>query len=90
MKLWLALGTILLSAAAASQTPPSADAPNERRICKSSPDIGSRLARTRRCLTEAEWAAHKQESRRLVREGQARQQNIFVDSCVSRPCGRNN
>jgi hypothetical protein len=90
MKLWLALGTICLSAVAASQTPPSADAPNDRRICKSSPDIGSRLARTRRCFTEAEWAAHKQETRRLVREGQTRQRNIFIDSCVHRSCGPNN
>ena len=88
MKLWLALGTILLSAVAASQTPPAGGVPSEKRICKSTPDIGSRLARTRRCLTAAEWAAHNLETRRLVREGQTRQRNLTVDACVHASCGR--
>lgn len=78
MKLLLALGTIALSAAAgASQAPEiSLDTP---RICKSALDIGSRLSRTKTCLTQAEWDARGLETRGMLDRAQTKQINRTQD-----------
>jgi hypothetical protein len=51
--------------------PPAAPPKTERRTCESSAELGSRLARVRRCRTKSERQAHKQEARQVVDRIQA-------------------
>lgn len=78
MKILLAVGTIALSAtAAASQFPEfGVEAP---KICKSAVDIGSRLTRTKTCLTQAEWDARGLETRETIDRAQTKQVNRTQD-----------
>ncbi len=78
MKIFLAIGTIALSAAAAASQAPeiSVEAP---KICKSSADIGSRLARTKTCLTQAEWDVRQFEARGTLDRAQTKQVNLTID-----------
>jgi len=41
-----------------------------RVICRRESTIGTRLGSTRRCMTAAEWAAQRQESRMQLERGQ--------------------
>ena len=78
MKLLLAIGTIALSAAAAASQAPeiSIEAP---RICRSALDIGSRLSRTKTCLTQAEWDVREFETRNTLDRAQTKQINRTQD-----------
>ena len=54
-----------------SDEPTGAPAKTERRTCETSGELGSRLARVRRCRTKSERQAHKQEARQVVDRIQA-------------------
>ncbi|HVQ08070.1 MAG TPA: hypothetical protein VMS43_06505 [Allosphingosinicella sp.] len=62
-----ALAVVAVPVVVAAQSP-SAAAPrkSERRICRSEVDLGSRVARVRRCYSQSEYVAMKQESRETV------------------------
>lgn len=68
----------LLAISPAATTPAPKDAPapqaadGERRICRSSVATGSRLRRTRTCLTAAEWQRRDQAAREAASEIQSR------------------
>lgn len=73
----MAVGVILLALAvgaptAATPPPEQAGRPQaedgERRICRSSVATGSRLRRTRTCLTAQEWQAREEGARQAARE----------------------
>ena len=61
---------IVLAAPASlsAQTPPPGPPmnPNERRICRTADQIGTRLGRVVRCRTQAEWAQIARESGQVV------------------------
>ena len=46
-----------------------------RRICRVTFDTGSRLNRRRVCLSEAEWAAQRLQTRNMIDRAQTKQQN---------------
>jgi hypothetical protein len=67
-------GVLLLSTAAAGQAPSGSDAgtgpdPNQR-VCRNLGETGSRLARTRVCLTRAQWEERRREARQNVERAQ--------------------
>lgn len=76
MKAILAVSTILLSAAAASQAP-SDD--SGQLICRTHAEIGTRLQRTRTCKSRAEWAELRREQRPAIDRAQIRQFNRTID-----------
>jgi hypothetical protein len=83
MKTLVFIGSLLISTAAVAQAPSSSDAnagpdPNQR-ICRNMGETGSRLARTRVCLTRREW----EERRRAARTDVERAQTTRVE----RPSG---
>jgi hypothetical protein len=84
MKKLLLFATVALSAAAASQAP--GPIRGDAKICKSIAEIGSRLKRTRTCLTQTEWDARSRDARDQIYDGQTRQMNRRVDTCVHMPC----
>lgn len=72
----LLLSGLLLAATAASAEAPSAPAthngtanPNET-ICRTQAELGSRLNRTRICMTRAEWAERQREQRQTLERNQ--------------------
>jgi hypothetical protein len=76
MKCLLFLGALALPAIAAAQTAPppprvDAEAHPGQTICRSMANTGSRLSRTRVCMTRAEWA----ERRREMQDALARTQS---------------
>ena len=61
----------LLSALLVASTPVQAETPapkKEKRICKSAPTTGTRLSRTRVCMTRAQWNAHHRQTERDVQD----------------------
>ncbi len=75
----LAGGLLLISVIGAMSVPALAKDRSDREefgdpnrvICRTEEDIGSRLARSRRCHTAAEWALIKREERLTVDRVQA-------------------
>lgn len=83
MKKLVFIGSLLISTAAVAQAPSNSDAnagpdPNQR-ICRNMGETGSRLARSRVCLTRREW----EERRRAARNDVERAQTTRVE----RPSG---
>jgi len=76
MRLLLALGVVLSSATAVMAQAPRN--PNDV-LCRSSGDTGSRLARSRVCMTRAEWAEIRRTSRQAIDRAQTRQFNKTID-----------
>ncbi len=79
MKKLLFLGGIMMSAAAVAEAPSSSrtDAtsdPNQT-ICRSIPNTGSRVSRSRICMTRAQWEDRRQEMRATVERGQINRRN---------------
>ncbi len=71
----LLTGALLASTAAAAQAPSgtqseSADADDNRVICRNVADLGTRLARSRVCRTRAEWEALRRDSRNQIDRAQ--------------------
>jgi hypothetical protein len=64
----------LLAAQAPSvePAPPAAASTDERRICRTIRQVGSRLGSRRICGTQAEWDNADSEARRTMAEGQQR------------------
>ena len=65
---------------AAAPPPANAPAKAERRICRADVDLGSRVARVRRCRSRAEHLAMKQQARETVDRIQALKIVNNVDS----------
>lgn len=68
------LAVVAVPIAAIGQPPaeePAKPAKTERRTCETTGELGSRLARVRRCRTKSERQAHKQEARQVVDRIQA-------------------
>lgn len=67
-------GALLISTAAAAQAPSGAastDGPDpNQRVCRNLGETGSRLARTRVCLTRAQWEERRRETRQNVERAQ--------------------
>ncbi len=75
MKKALFLSVALLSTAAVAQAPSDATSSEEsydpnQRICRNMGETGSRLSRTRVCMTRAEWEARRREARQNVERAQ--------------------
>ena len=76
MKKIVFVSALLASTASWAQTPSAgqdngaAPDPNEM-ICRSVEDTGSRLSRSRICLTRAQWADHNRGTRQQVERNQA-------------------
>jgi len=67
-----AIAVVAVPVALYAQAPaPVAPDKSERRVCETTVDIGSRLARARRCYSKAEHDAMKAESREVVDRVQA-------------------
>jgi len=74
MKKLVFIGGLLISTAAAAQAPSNSEAaagpdPNQR-VCRNMGETGSRLSRSRVCLTRAEWEARRREARDTVQRAQ--------------------
>ncbi|HYI48363.1 MAG TPA: hypothetical protein VEX35_07865 [Allosphingosinicella sp.] len=80
-----ALAVVAVPMVVAAQQPARTPAKSERRICRSDVDIGSRVARVRRCYSKAEYAAMKQESREVVDRVQALKVMNNGESVPGRP-----
>jgi hypothetical protein len=76
MRLVLALGVVLSSATAVMAQAPRNPSDVQ---CRSSNATGSRLARTRVCMTRAEWAEIRRTSRQAIDRAQTRQFNRTID-----------
>ena len=74
----LALGVPFLSSATAGDGAGAAQSAATC-ICRSSDATGSRLARTRVCMTRAEWAEIRRTSRQAIDRAQTRQFNRTID-----------
>lgn len=75
MKKLLIFGGIALAAPAAAQGQHSpngagATADQNQQVCRSIPDTGSRLSRTRICMTRSQWEARRREARENVERSQ--------------------
>ena len=75
MKKIVFVGALLASSAGWAEAPSASQAsgapdPNEM-ICRSVEDTGSRLSRSRICLTRAQWAEHRRTTRLQVERNQA-------------------
>jgi hypothetical protein len=68
-------GVALLTATAVVAQPSDGGATGEanKQICRSSPDTGSRLGRTRACHTAQEWAELRRQTRQNIDRIQTRQ-----------------
>ncbi|HYJ53510.1 MAG TPA: hypothetical protein VEW04_10110 [Allosphingosinicella sp.] len=64
----------LIAAEPATGETSSTPNPNEM-ICRSIRQIGSRLARERRCVTRAQWEEDQRNQRNMVENGQNQQVN---------------
>lgn len=76
---------VALYAQAPAPIAPVASAKSERRVCESTIDIGSRLARARRCYSKAEHDAMKAESRATVDRVQSLKAFNNIDTIPGRP-----
>lgn len=61
-----ALALIAVPMVLAAQEPAGASVKPDRRICRTSTELGSRLGRVRRCYTQAEYDAMSKDSREAV------------------------
>ena len=81
MKKMIILSAVLASSAAWAQTPTTGGARNEgafdpnETVCQAVTRTESRLARSRVCMTRAQWA----EQRRLTRQNTERQQTTRTE-----------
>jgi hypothetical protein len=66
----LASSAGMAQAPSAGQTNEAAFDPNEM-VCRSVEDTGSRLSRSRICMTRAQWDAHNRGTRQTVERNQA-------------------
>ena len=77
MKALILLG---VAASCAAPTVAMAAAPQgsgkdpNRMVCRTEPVVGSRLAKTQRCMTASEWAEQKRLDRQQVEKSQMRDQ----------------
>jgi hypothetical protein len=84
MKKFVFVSALLASSAGWAQAP-TAGQPNESRydpnemICRSIEDTGSRLSRSRICLTRAQWADHRRHQRQTVERNQASRPGVQQD-----------
>jgi hypothetical protein len=79
MKMLLFVGGIMVSAAAVAGAPPSNGSstvsdPNQT-ICRSMPATGSRVSRTRVCMTRAQWEDRRRDMRSTIERGQLNRDN---------------
>lgn len=80
MKKVLFFGALFLSAAAMAQAPSRSASksgsydPNQT-ICRTIGETGSRLARSRVCMTRAQWDERRREARENVERGQINRRN---------------
>ncbi len=79
MKLLAILALVIPAAIAQAQSAPQAPprSSNER-ICRTSGELGSRLNRTRTCMTRAQWEEARRENRDTIDRAQ-RQFNPTAD-----------
>ncbi|MEA3030585.1 MAG: hypothetical protein QOG13_1910 [Sphingomonadales bacterium] len=75
MKKLLFVGGIMISAAAFAEAPSSSGSettsnPNQT-ICRSMPNTGSRVSRTRVCMTRAQWDERRRETRDTLEHAQS-------------------
>ena len=82
-KLAILFLTLATAAPALADRVPAGGDPNEV-ICRSTPVVGSRLARQRRCVTRAQWAQDDQLEREAIRRGQQTQVNPQTMSLAER------
>lgn len=87
LRLGLAALAVVAVPVVVAAAPPPANAPAkaERRICRADVDLGSRVARVRRCRSRAEHLAMKQQARETVDRIQAFKAVNNIDSNPSRP-----
>jgi hypothetical protein len=84
MKKILFLGALLASSAGWAEAPAPGQAgeaalnPNEM-ICRSVEDTGSRLSRSRICMTRGQWADHRRNQRQTVERNQASRPGVQQD-----------
>ena len=74
MKPIVVTAALVGTAAFAQSSPPvvvtgPSSSPNAP-VCRTVRDTGSRLTRTRVCMTRAEWASQRRETRQVVDKGQ--------------------
>lgn len=86
MKSLMILGSLLLSSAPALAAAPATDNaaagdPNSR-VCRTITEIGSRLGGRRVCMTRAEWAEQRRQTREGIGNAQTRQFNLRIDERV--------
>jgi hypothetical protein len=80
MKKLLFLGGILVSAAAVAQSPSAnggqggSNDPNQT-VCRSIPNTGSRVSRSRICMTRAQWDERRRDMRSTIERGQLNRNN---------------
>jgi hypothetical protein len=74
----------LIAAEPATGETSSTPNPNEM-ICRSIRQIGSRLARERRCVTRAQWEEDQRNQRNMVENGQNQQVNPQLMTPASAP-----
>jgi len=77
MRKTLLFGLLFVSVAAQAQAPSrSVKGPSDpnQTICRTIFEIGSRLARSRVCLTRAQWEQHRRETQAGVERTQMRRQ----------------
>lgn len=79
MKKALFFGALFLSAAASAQAPrqseSGASADSNQTVCRSIADTGSRLSRSRVCMTRAQWAERRREARANIDRSQINSRN---------------
>lgn len=87
LRLGLAALAVVVVPVVVAAAPPPANTPAkaERRICRSDTDLGSRVARVRRCRSRAEHLAMKQQARETVDRIQAFKAVNNIDSNPGRP-----
>jgi hypothetical protein len=78
MKMLAIPAIMLLSTAVAAAEAPSAGSDADRMICRTTGDIGSRLSRTRNCMTKAEWDARARSQRTEIDRAQTRHINYVA------------
>ena len=75
---------VLAGSAAASDSPGASDGPADpnRVICKSVKQTGSRLGRSRVCLTAAQWEERREVDQKAARD----MQNQALNPCATGRC----
>jgi hypothetical protein len=77
MKTALFFGALFLSAAASAQAPNARHAGSDERydpnqtICRNLANTGSRLSRTRVCMTRAQWEDYRRATRQALEQTQS-------------------